>query len=88
VQGAPAQAHLGLKERLLSLQHSDEVNRAFTQPLSRDIECAPRGRHHLSLYPFPLRSLANVIQRILHIRERRKSRFAVVLKELVLLAFC
>src|SRR5262245_13298466 len=79
---------LSLIERLLSLQHGDEVNRAFAQPLLRDIESEPRGRHLLSLQPFSLRSLANVVQRILYVRERGNHRFAVGLKELVLLAFC
>src|SRR5215831_1188239 len=61
------QCILGGVECLLCLQHGDQVDSAFAQSLLRNVEGALRAVHDLNLKSFPLRGLANVVERVLDI---------------------
>ena len=78
---------LGGVKRLLCLQHDNQVDGAFAQSLFRNVEGALRAVHDLKLKFFPLRGLANIVERILDIGKARKHRLAIDLQQFVLLAF-
>src|SRR5215471_14819732 len=78
---------LGGVKRLLCLQHGDQVDGAFAQSLFRNVKGALRAVHDLNLKSFPLRGLANIVERVLDIGKARKHSLAINLQQFVLLAF-
>ena len=81
-----SQRVFGLVERLLRLQHGDQIDRAFAQTLLRYVKGAPRARYHLTLQAFALCVLPNAVECILDVGKAGNDGLAVDLQQLILFA--